>query len=479
MAAPVEHQEIGLATAVSRKRRPRRQRLRLAAALLALVALTLAGLAWTDRANTALARTVEVGHFPWLSALVASRERFFVANNDDGTVSVLDTRAGRLLRTVPVGARPGQNLSTVTAAGGLPVQNITALVADARSGHVFVSTSDNVLTTLDDRTGASVRTLSLGPCLSDLAVDGRTEHVFAGDCQRRAVWMIDARSGRILTTTSLGAAEPQQIAVDEQLGRVFVTEVGGAMSVLDAASGRLLHSFALGTSLCLFCTPSLPRGPILVNDGGDGPPMRVFVLAAATDRLLRTVTLGLDSFDRTVDPRTGQIFLVGGLTGVSVISPPFSGSGRLVILDGHTGRVLRRLNMRGIPGAVAVDARRHRLLVGMIGPVDAAGQPTGMGSVEVLDERSLRVLRTVPAGIIPWTITVDPGTDRAFLINANIAVSSNWSTYLPTHVRLPESGWPAMERWLTERLPWLPLHPGALPVAPTNGTVTVLDLARL
>jgi YVTN family beta-propeller protein len=471
MAGLVEHPQSGATTVARGKARPRRGRLRLAVGLLALAASAITGLVWADRANTALERTVAVGHFPWYAALVGPRERFFVANSSDGTVSVLDTRAGGLLRTVPVGGQPGQPVSAVL--------NITALVADTRSGQVFVATSDNSLTTLDDRTGARVRLPVQIPCLSGLAVDGRTAHVFAGDCLGGAVRMFDARSGRLLATIAVGG-QPHELAVNEQTGRVFVAEVGGMMSLLDAASGRLLRSFPLGLAvqLCLFCTPSLPQGPELVTDGGGGVPMQVYVLDATTGRLLRTVTLGLDSYDRTVDPQTGQIVLVGGPTGVSGTASPFSGPGRVVILDGHTGRVLRRLTVHAMPGAVAVDARRHRVLLGLIGPVDGVGQPTGIGSVEVRDARSWRVLRTVPAGIIPWTITVDARTDRAFVINANIATGSN-GTFLPTHVRLPEGWWPATERSLKGRLPWLPLHLGPAPVAPTTGTVTVLDLARL
>jgi hypothetical protein len=177
-----------------------------------------------------------------------------------------------------------------------------------------------------------------------------------------------------------------------------------------------------------------------------------------------------------VDARTGQIVLVGGPAGVHLTLTPFNGPGRLVILDGHTGLVVRRLNMSAMPGAVAVDTRRHHLLLGMVGPIDQAGQPTGMATVEVLDQRSLRVLRVIPAGILPWTITVDPRTDQAFVINANIAAFAN--SFLPTHVRLPDGWWHTTERRLKELLPWLPFQPGSPPIAPTNGSVTVLDLAQ-
>lgn len=461
MAQPVTEQ----GTAPAAPARRRHGTLRPVVGLLALVALAATGLIWTQRAQGGPARTIAVGNFPWYAALVSAEGRFFVANSNDGTVSVLDTRALRVLRTVPVGGHPGQN--------------ITALVADGRSGHVFVATSDNVLTTLDDRSGAVVATRSLAPCLSSLVVDEGSGHLFAGDCQDGAVWMIDARSGRILATTAAGG-QPHELEADQRTGRVFLTlgsNGAGGLSVLDASSGRLLRTFALGlgVGLCLFCTPSLPDGPVFATRYQ--PSVLLYVLDATSGRLLRTVPLGMDSEDRTVDARTGQAVLVGGPAGSSAAFAPFSGPGRLVLLDGHSGRVLRRMSVGEMPGAVGVDTRRQHLLLGLVGPIDTSGQPTAIGSVEVLDQRTLRVRRTLPAGILPWSITVDPRTDRAFLINANMALAG--TSFTQTHVLLPEDWWHAAAGRVSKLLPWLPWKPGSMSPMPTNGTVTVLDLSQL
>lgn len=393
----------------------------------------------------------------------ASQGRLFVANTDDGTVSVLDTRSGRLLRTTSVGRQP--------------LQHIWDVAADAPTGQIFVRTGDDVLTTLDAASGAVARTLSLGSCSRGLAVDTRVAHIFTANCQGGIVRMIDARGGRMVTTIHVGG-QPQQIAVDEQTGRVFVTDSGGGrLSVLDAANGRVLHTFALGTQLCLCITTPLPGGPVFVDDQA----ARVYVLDATSGRLVRTVKIGMDIYDHAVDPRTGRVFLVGAPAGASGGAAPYAGPGRLVVLDGRTGRVVRRVTLSAPPSAVALDARGQRLLLDLVGRTDAvSGQPTGVGRVEVLDAHSLRVLHVIPAGIVPWAIAVDTVTDHAFVVNANIAPNGNDpTTYPPTHVILPENGWQATMRRVQRWLPWLSLHLPPPPRPSINGSVTVLDLAHI
>lgn len=448
------------------KVRSRGRRSWLRAGFVTLLALAVIGVAGALRASASpILSTVAVGQFPSFPMVSASQGRLFVANADDGTVSVLDTHTGRLLRTTPVGRQPGSYIWNAAA--------------DASSGQVFFRTGDEVLTTLDARSGAVVHTLSLGTCSRALAVDMRLAHIFtANSCQSGLVHMIDERSGRMLTTIHVSGGLPQEIAVDEQTGRVFVANGdAGRMSVLDAASGRLLRTFTLGTQLCLCIMTPLPGGPVFVDDQS----ARVFVLDATSARLLRTINIGMDVYDHAVDARTGQIFLVGAPIGVSSGSAPFTGPGRLVVLDGYSGRVLRRLTLSAPPSAVALDARGRRLLLGLVGRTDSTtGQPAGMGRVEVLDAHSLRVLRVIPAGIVPWAIVVDARTNHAFVVNANMTPSGNDpSTYLPTHVVMREDGWHALMRRVKRLLPWLPLHLSPPPGTSKNGSVTMLDLARV
>jgi YVTN family beta-propeller protein len=185
----------------------------------------------------------------------------------------------------------------------------------------------------------------------------------------------------------------------------------------------------------------------------------------------------MDIYDHAIDPQTGQVFLVGAPAGAAAGSTPYTGPGRLVVLDGYSGRVLRRLSLSAPPTSVAVGAGGRRLLIGLIGRTSITGEPTGVGSVEVLDTHSLRVLRAIPVGIAPWQIAVDLRTDHAFVVNANIVpIGNDPSVYQPTHLTLPEDWWQAPMRRVKSLLPWLGTH---VPAPSVNGSVTVLDLARV
>jgi len=91
-----------------------------------------ASVAMLDRRSGLVLRTIPVGRFPLAVALDTRRGRAYVVSRDSassfnptdtGSVSVIDTRTGGLLRTIPVGVDP------------------MAVAVDMDSGRVFVATS--------------------------------------------------------------------------------------------------------------------------------------------------------------------------------------------------------------------------------------------------------------------------------------------------------------------------------------------------
>src|SRR5579885_3052649 len=165
------------------------------------VALTLAvpsGLAVMRRPSGggALVRAVPVGRGPDAVAIDERTDRVFVANGDDGTVSMLDAHSGAPLRTIAVGRDPD------------------ALAVDAQTQRVF-------------------------------AVNGN----FAGP---GSVSVLDARSGRLLRTVAVGLS-PVAVAVEAPAHQVVVVNAGdferkvaGTVSVLDAWTGALVRTVPVG-----------------------------------------------------------------------------------------------------------------------------------------------------------------------------------------------------------------------------------------
>ena len=82
----------------------------------------------------------------------------------------------------------------------------SALAVDPRSGHVFVANSaDNTVTMLDARTGRVLRTTVVGSAPEQLQVNPHTAHAFVLSADDGSVSVLDTRSGAVLRTLRLGA----------------------------------------------------------------------------------------------------------------------------------------------------------------------------------------------------------------------------------------------------------------------------------
>jgi YVTN family beta-propeller protein len=118
------------------------------------------------------------------------------------------------------------------------------------------------------------------------------------------------------------------LAVDEQTGRVFVANgnvsaLDGGLSILDAASGRLLRSVTVGMLPTAVAVDERSGRVFVANKGpvdsnlvplGNGT---VTVLDARSGAVLRTVPVGTYPTAITVDERAGRAFVVNA-SGTSV-----------------------------------------------------------------------------------------------------------------------------------------------------------------
>ena len=392
---------------------------------LALLALTGATVARRPAGGPVL-HTIVLGADPANVAVDgATGHAFVVDRNTDGytalgqgTVSLVDTRAGTVLHAVSVGPDP------------------RAAAIDARNGRVLIANDDDAsVSVLDARSGAFLGTTHVGSHPHNIAVDTRTDRAFVVNSGDGSVSVLDARRAVVLRTVRLGADFALSgVAVDERTGRVFVGDTSGAtglMHVLDAHTGLASNVSTAPAAL----SPSRSYAgsqPYASYSSG---------LGAMTEQM------GVDATPLAGAP-DGRVFTV-------------SGAG-LRALDARTGRALRTIAVGGAASAVAVDARRRRVYVTWIKGVDASGFSAGPGHLTMLDERSLAVLRTVDAGMTPRAVAVDAGSGHV------VVVDEGGSTTIP-------DAWSWVPAGVRQRLPFLnsPVRTRAVPAS-----INVFDMNR-
>jgi len=302
----------------------------------------------------ALVRTTRVGPFDagGLPALVPDPHDRRVlavvstASQDAGLVYVLDALHGQLRYTTTVGPSPAAAIATRT--GRLFV---VCSGPNAGPGQVWV---------MDARTGRVIRTIPLHTAAPEPpVVDNRTGHVFIADDS--ALFVLDARDGA--TIHVLRGVAPESATLDERSGRVFVGNLRGlnTISMIDAATGAVLHT---------------------VHDGFDHVTLRV---DDVTGRILAYPSDGTDNgyaalvldgytgVTRGAVALTGDIVAISPRTGHWLVAPPGSSvftldtaPGRLVVLDNRSGKILRSVTFGQPSGSLQIvgDARTGRVFVG-------------------------------------------------------------------------------------------------------------------
>lgn len=182
-----------------------------------------------DARTGVLLHGAPVGPRPGQLAVDEAAGRVFVHNSGDyvgqrSSVTVLDSRSGRLIRTVPVGGDG-------------------ALVVDEPTGRVFVSAvlglspgpltpmTRNIMRVLDAHSGSLTRALSVGPWTMPLAADQHTGRLLVAAYdgplpgQNARLSLLDGWTGAMMRTIALPSA-PFLAMVDGQRGQAFVLDRG-------------------------------------------------------------------------------------------------------------------------------------------------------------------------------------------------------------------------------------------------------------
>lgn len=233
---------------------------------------------------------------------------------------------------------------------------------------------------------------------------GATRTAWVANALANSVTVLDARTAATIATVQVGC-EPRDVAALPDGTRLYVANMCSddpdslvdTVSVIDAATRTVVDTIDVGTApRALAVSPDGAR--LYVANYGikqfldPSMPGTVSVIDTATDEVVATLALGFAPFDVAVAV-DGDTLYVTGPAGVALVDP-----GTAAILD----------TIPGPRSSIAVDPSGRTLHV-----TDAWD-----GTLSRVDLVARTVTSTVPIGVAPQMIAIDPHGARVWVTSA-------------------------------------------------------------
>ena len=341
----------------------------------------------TKRLPTVLCALATLSLASACSKHTAHARRIYVSNEADGTVSVIDTSAQRVIATIPVGKRPrglhvsadGHRLYVALSGsprGGPGVDESTLPPPDRSADGIGVIDLDKL---------QLVKTIASGQDPESFDLVGDRQLVVSNE-ETAEVSIVDLDKGAVTARVPVGR-EPEGVTTAPD-GLVYVTsETDARVSIVDPKAAKVVANIDTG---------SRPRGVIFSRDGS-----RAFVSDEADATITVIDTQKKAALDRITLPATGtgmpprpmglalspdgkQLYVTTGR------------AGSVAVLDAGSHAILRMI--------LGVGARPWGIAVGANGTLYTANGPSN--DVSVIDPDSGHVLTRLRVGNLPWGVAI-------------------------------------------------------------------------
>jgi len=270
-------------------------------------------------------RRATVGAEPVSIAVNPANGRAYVANEGDGTVTVLDGASDAVLATIPIGSHPysiavnpssgkvyvthtfGDQLSIIDGATNAASQVKTGssdlIAIDAHKGTIYLLGYGGAVKVFDEA-GQKFFETPVGRHGWGLTLNDATGAVYVTRIEGADVAAI--QPGASTPTTLAAGAIPCAIAVNASGNRLYVADYGDdTVAVIDAGDGRKIATIPVGRRPKAVAVDS-SRGLVYAANTGDGT---VTVIDAATNAVVTTLPAGKNPFALAVVPGSNRLYV--------------------------------------------------------------------------------------------------------------------------------------------------------------------------
>jgi YVTN family beta-propeller protein len=262
--------------------------------------------------------SIAVGRGPNCIVVDASLNRIYVVNAGNGNVSVIDGATDRVIKTLPTDSRP------------------YAIGVDAVLHRAYVTNTFSSKITVIDGATNSVQQLP-GGSKDYVETDARRRRAFFISYEDPALTMLDAANA--IHHEDLGLSHAWGLAVDEQRGIVYVTEIGKDTLIAYHEEDGRTDKVSTGAMPDAVAIDETANKIYVANYVGDS----VTIIDGLTMRPIATVAAGHHPQALAVDGKRHRIFVAN------------THSNNTTVIDGATNRAIGAIPAGTNPYAVVVD----------------------------------------------------------------------------------------------------------------------------
>lgn len=329
------------------------------------------------------------------AATVAVNHRInmvYVVNRISSNISVINGLSNNVVATI--------DICSTSPSNGIAVNQHTNLI-------YVIDQCDAVIRVIDGSLNKVIADVRVDGMPRKLAVNPRTNRIYVvtdfGSFRDSKLSVIDGLKNIVIETIEIDDI-PQWIDINPETGKIYLavsnpfTETG-SLTVIDGRNNKKINKVHLNFRPNGLTINSRTNRVYVADSIGND----IYVISGSENKVIATVNIGEDlTFEMglAVNPTTNKIFIT------TYDGEP--GSGKVIIMNGKTNKVIDVVNTGDGPVGIDVNARTNRIYVA-----------DNLNHKLTVISRSFNIIETVSLGIEPVRMAVNPSTNLIYVTVVN------------------------------------------------------------